>query len=268
MTEIKQGRSLPWFRVDVDIVGHPKIYALAEGLGVSDNEALGVVVRLFAYTMRYAARGRLAPGARPALERACSVRGQSDVVPQLVRAGWLDELGEDGWEVHDWDEHQGAAVAKAEKDADRKRRKRADRAPGAETARGRRGDGAGNGTERDGTVETTSVEQARLVDVPPTPEPPKALEDKLTDAEFQVFEHWRQTLNHPKAKATPERKRIIARALKAYSVEECQRAITGCSRSPHHMGQNDRGTRYDDLELILRDAKHIEGFLRLVGEAA
>ena len=106
------------------------------------------------------------------------------------------------------------------------------------------------------------------MDVPPTPEPPKALEDKLTDAEFQVFEHWRQTLNHPKAKATPERKRIIARALKAYSVEECQRAITGCSRSPHHMGQNDRGTRYDDLELILRDAKHIEGFLRLVVEAA
>ena len=34
------------------------------------------------------------------------------------------------------------------------------------------------------------------------------------------------------------------------------------------MGQNDRGTRYDDLELILRDAKHIEGFLRLVVEAA
>ena len=112
------------------------------------------------------------------------------------------------------------------------------------------------------------VEQARLVDVPPTPEPPKTLEDKLTDAEYQVFEHWRQTLNHPKAKATPERKRIIARALKTYSVEECQRAITGCSRSPHHMGQNDRRTRYDDLELILRDAKHIEGFLRFVGEAA
>lgn len=112
------------------------------------------------------------------------------------------------------------------------------------------------------------VEQARLVDVPPTPQQSQALEDKLTDEEFQVFEHWRQTLRHPKAKATPERKRIIAKALKTYTVEECQRAITGCSWSPHHMGQNDRNTRYDDLELILRDAKHLEGFMRLVTEAA
>lgn len=268
MDQAKQGRSLPWFRVDVDLVGHPKVYALAEALGVSDNEALGVIVRLWAYTMRYAARGRLAPGARPALERACLVRGQPEVVPQLVRSGWLDELGDGGWEVHDWDEHQGAAVAKAEKDAERKRERRFRRGDGAETARAGRGDGAGNGTGRDGTEETTHVEQARLVDVPPTPQQSAALEDKLTDEEFQVFEHWRVTLRHPKARATPERKRIIAKALKTYTVEECQRAITGCSRSPHHMGQNDRNTRYDDLELILRDAKHLEGFMRLVTEAA
>lgn len=92
---------------------------------------------------------------------------------------------------------------------------------------------------------------------------PEQLEDKLTDAEFQVFEHWRVTLKHQRAKATPERKRLIAKALKAYTVEELQQAITGVTRSPHHMGQNDRHTRYDDLELILRDAKHIEGFIRL-----
>ena len=89
------------------------------------------------------------------------------------------------------------------------------------------------------------------------------LESKLTDDEFQVFEHWRVTLNHPKAKPTAERKRLIAKQLKVYPREDLQRAIDGCAKSPHHMGQNDRNMRYDDLELILRDAKHIEQFMGL-----
>lgn len=94
--------------------------------------------------------------------------------------------------------------------------------------------------------------------------PPPALEDNLTDDEFQVFEHWR-VLRHPKAKATPERKRLIAKALKVYSVADLQLAITGVTKSPHHMGENGTRTVYDDIELILRDAKHIESFLRLAG---
>jgi len=93
------------------------------------------------------------------------------------------------------------------------------------------------------------------------------LESKLSENEFQVFEHWRVTLNHPKAKPTPERKRLIAKALKAYTVQDLQAAVDGVRKSPHHMGQNDRRTVYDDLELILRDAKHIEGFMKLAGAA-
>lgn len=88
------------------------------------------------------------------------------------------------------------------------------------------------------------------------------LESKLTDDEFQVFEHWR-TMRRPRAKATPERKRLIAKALKVYTVADLQRAIDGVGRSPHHMGQNDRNTVYDDIELVLRDAKHIENFMAL-----
>jgi hypothetical protein len=32
--------------------------------------------------------------------------------------------------------------------------------------------------------------------------------------------------------------------------------------SPHHMGQNDRATRFDDIGLLLRDAAHIDAGLR------
>jgi hypothetical protein len=96
---------------------------------------------------------------------------------------------------------------------------------------------------------------------------PPDLEAALTDDEFDVFEHWRVTLDHPKAKPTPERKRLIAKWLKVYSREDLRAAIEGCRRSPHHMGQNDRHTKYDSLELILRDAKHIESFMGMT-EAA
>lgn len=145
----KEGRSLPWFRVDNDFAAHPKTYALCEELG--DPNAGMYVIRLWTHTMRYAARGRLGDGARTALERACEWRGQSgELVAALLKTGWLVET-ENGAEVHDWDEHQGAAVAKAQKDADRKRDERKRRADGAETARRRRGDAAGNGTERNGT---------------------------------------------------------------------------------------------------------------------
>ena len=106
---------------------------------------------------------------------------------------------------------------------------------------------------------------------PPSPSRPKSeqLLDELTDDEFQVFEHWRIHCDHRGARATKERKKLIAKWLKVYSVLELQHAIEGCGESPFHRGANDRHTRYDSLELILRDAKHIEDFkARRQGDAA
>lgn len=94
----------------------------------------------------------------------------------------------------------------------------------------------------------------------PTETVVKKLHGDLTDDEWDVFEHWRVTLDHPKAVPTKERKRLIAKWLPIYGRMRLRAAIDGCSRSAHHMGQNDRHTRYDSLELILRDAKHIEFF--------
>ncbi len=139
----KQGRSLPWFRVDNDMVDHPKVDALADRL--KDANALAYVVRLWAWTMRYAARGRLADGARLSVERACAWRGESgELWAALVATGWVDINPDGTAEVHDWNEHQGAAVAKAEKDADRKKLKRI----GAGTARAGSADGAGESVDR------------------------------------------------------------------------------------------------------------------------
>lgn len=99
--------------------------------------------------------------------------------------------------------------------------------------------------------ENNTVEQARL---------PVVSEDRITQDETDVWQHWKHVMAHPKAVLTKDRLKLIRRWLPVYGVERLQAAVDGCRRSPHHRGLNDRGTVYDDLELILRDAKHIEMF--------
>jgi hypothetical protein len=81
----------------------------------------------------------------------------------------------------------------------------------------------------------------------------------------RVFDHWKTVHAHPKAKLDDKRKRLIRGALKHYSADDLCRCITGYKRSPHHMGQNERKTVYDDIETFLRDAKHIDAGLKYAG---
>ncbi len=82
----------------------------------------------------------------------------------------------------------------------------------------------------------------------------------------QVFDHWRQTHRHPAAKLDAKRRRLLATALDGYTPGQLCDAITGYLNSPHHMGQNDRSTVYDDIGLFLRDAAHIDAGLRYFAE--
>lgn len=244
--------SLPWFRLDVDVVDHPKVHHLEQLLG---SCAGWYLVRLWAWTARYASRGRLSTIARASLERSCGWTGEpGKLTGALLEAGLLDETGSGELEVHDWWEKQRAIVEKAENDRERQRLSREARGIVPRQSREAREVVAGDETRRDETEQKEeAVEQARPR--------PLHLEAKLTDDEFQVFEHWRKVLNHPKAQPTSDRKRLIAKQLKVYSVSDLQAAIDGCSRTPWNMGANPQSKRYDSLELILRDAKHIEDFM-------
>jgi hypothetical protein len=87
--------------------------------------------------------------------------------------------------------------------------------------------------------------------------------DNIRPELLEVFEYWQKRLDHPKAKLDKKRKAIITSALKQYSVEELKQAIDGCSKSAFHLGQNERGQKYDGIGLILRDAEQIEKFISL-----
>lgn len=75
-----------------------------------------------------------------------------------------------------------------------------------------------------------------------------------------VMDAWREATGHTRALLDPKRSRLITKALKAYPVDDVIDAVRGWKHSPHHRGENERGTVYDDIELLLRDAAHIERF--------
>lgn len=85
----------------------------------------------------------------------------------------------------------------------------------------------------------------------------------------EVFERWKSTMGHARARLDPKRAKAIRSMLAVgYSVEDLCLAIFGCSVSPFHQGQNDRATKFDDIALICRDAEHVDRFIELAEKAA
>lgn len=82
------------------------------------------------------------------------------------------------------------------------------------------------------------------------------------DRAQEVFDHWRQVMHSPRSVFDKKRRAAVeARLREGRSVEDLKKAIDGCAKNSWHMGQNDRGRAYNDLELICRDAGHLEGFM-------
>lgn len=79
-----------------------------------------------------------------------------------------------------------------------------------------------------------------------------------------VFDFWKLEMGHPRAGFDGKREKAVTARLKAgYSVDDLQDAVKGCKLSPYHMGENERQTVWDDIELICRDAAHVEKFIAI-----
>jgi hypothetical protein len=87
-----------------------------------------------------------------------------------------------------------------------------------------------------------------------------------------VFAHWQTTMKSPRARLDEKRRKILHKALGEYGLQDVLNAITGCSRSHYHMGRNEDGspkpgaTKYNDVELIFREASKTERFLGFFDE--
>jgi len=91
---------------------------------------------------------------------------------------------------------------------------------------------------------------------------------KKTSQDIQeIFDYWVKVMNKPKAKLIPARTtKIKARLKEGYTVDEVKLAVDGCAKSPHNMGDNDRCTVYDDIELICRNGVKLERFIAIANK--
>lgn len=64
-----------------------------------------------------------------------------------------------------------------------------------------------------------------------------------------------------------KRRRLIKAALADYPPDDVIDAVRGWRQSPHHRGENERRTVFNDLGLLLRDSEHIEKFRDLARNA-
>ncbi len=81
-----------------------------------------------------------------------------------------------------------------------------------------------------------------------------------------VFQYWQEKMNHPRSKLDNSRLKRIRGALNlGFNLEQLKQAIDGCANNPFNMGENANKQRYDSIDLIFRDAEHIERFIRNAG---
>lgn len=86
------------------------------------------------------------------------------------------------------------------------------------------------------------------------------LNESHRDATLEVFEQWQISTGKRRTVLDAKRRRYITQALRTHGLEDVLAAVRGWEKSPFHRGENDQGTVYNDLGLLLRDGEHIEMF--------
>lgn len=89
----------------------------------------------------------------------------------------------------------------------------------------------------------------------------EAKADPLWDDCRALFDHWRETCRHPRARFTLDRFNLLRPWLKRYGPDDCRRAVDGAAFDAFETKRkNGSVKRHDGLGLIFRDAEHFEDF--------
>lgn len=100
-----------------------------------------------------------------------------------------------------------------------------------------------------------------VVDLPIAYSAGTLVSKKLNDAQ-EVFDHWVAVFKKSGRTVfdAARQKKINARLKEGYSVNDLNLAIDGCSMRPHNNGGTN-GTVYNQIDLIFRDADHVESYI-------
>ena len=86
----------------------------------------------------------------------------------------------------------------------------------------------------------------------------------------QLWEYWvtkMRSTSKRKPVLDDARRQYLGAALYDHQMQGCIDAIDGCALSEFHMGRNKMNKRYDSVELIFRDAEHIEKFQEILDKS-
>ncbi|HVJ17527.1 MAG TPA: hypothetical protein VM686_19000 [Polyangiaceae bacterium] len=214
---------------------------------------------------------------RPLVAAFCMGCDMASVVAELIDAGVWQEHPT-GYELRDWAQHNITADAWAQKKEDHRQRMAAIRE--AKRAREKANEVTGvHACDRsqadhsdacDASVQQPPLDEGRrtkdededLSSRDRSPEGgPAAVAAPESGPVAEVFEYWRTVMGkRSTAVLSDKRRRLIRAAIKSHGVDTAKAAIDGCARTPWNMGENPDRRRFDDIELILRDAQHIERF--------
>lgn len=254
---------MEWLRINRNLPAHPKSKALARALG--EEVSWWRIAQVWAWCIEFAQNGRIeTPDAVLDIEDAAGwtvpVRERGAFVAACVRVKFLDKTDK-GYAVHDWAEHNGAALLLALKAAKRARKwrdkKKKERtttnANRTHTKRIRNANRTGNTT----TPHTTPPHTTKSIDLEAGAAAPP-------DPDLAVYLRWRELYAPRAAEALTDKRRKLIQS---------RRAERPPARAQQDLLDSLGGWRFDpwagrrdqvDLELLLRDAGHVDKGLALL----
>lgn len=281
---------LPYLQIDQDFMG-PKATLIAARLKVTRHQAIGMGADLFAFAINMTSKDDSPPtglfdyaDAAGDLEFAMGWTGESGkAVDAFIRAGVIERRGE-GFRVcgtsryertwkknrHAWNRDNGQQPPSGMSDAAEVPQSGSNAAQDAPPSGKKAAAKVPEDEDEDEEVkeEEKKENKQHLSNAPDgdstkrQPRKKNAHPEPPTPEELEVFDYWRTELKRPGSKLDAKRLRVIRAQLEAgRTVADLKRAIDGCALSAWHNGRNPDGKRYTDLELILRDAKHVEEFM-------
>jgi hypothetical protein len=241
---------MEWFRMYSEFASDPKVQSMTEAM---QRRLMMLLCLRCSNTLVTLQDDEIAFALRISEEEL------SETKALFMRKNFID----DTWEILQWDKRQFVSDSSAARVA----KHRASKKEGAqEPIKTHVTDGNVTVTPQNRT--DTDTEQNRTDSEADQKKGKDLVGQTQPDPVHTIFAYWQKLMTSPKSVLDAKRKTLIANALKNYPPSEICKAIRGCSKTPHNMGQNKQNTKYNGLNLILRDAEHIDYFINLDGTNA
>lgn len=252
---------MTWVKLDDRFAGNPKIRRAWR----RSNASVGLYCMSLAYAAQHETDGvvdlwwveEVMPNKR---ERAAATNA-------LLDAGLWVEHDDEHVFIHDYlDYNESAEELAARRERDRTRKSRGGKRPKPKPSNGSpQGFQEDSARNPDGVQVASGSTRGRGPSRPGLTTPPPPVPG---GAVGEVFKAWQESTGKTRTVLDTKRRRRIATALKTHPLEDLVDAVKGWRHSPHHRGENPTATIYNDLDLLLRDAAHIEKFRDLERQAS